>query len=88
MQTDQRWRPDIDALEFKPSGSAQLCMVHRLAFRTLIGQRPSEEECLTWFAAHRGAFEAAASVKIARGVAGNFHLTSRDVFGQLETFRE
>ena len=82
MQSDHHWRNDIDALEFRPAGSLRLCMVHRLAFRTLIGRLPEKEDCLAWFAAHRQAFETAASVKMARGGAGNFHLTSRDIAGQ------
>ena len=80
---DHRWRDDIDALEFRPAaGGGRLCLVHRLAFRALIGRLAPKEECLAWFAARRDAFEAAAQAKAARGGAGNFHLTSRDITGQ------
>lgn len=73
------WRDDIDALEFRPAGHYRLCMVHRLAFRSLMGRLPSKQECLAWFEAHREEFEAAALVKMAQIGAGNFHLTSRDL---------
>ena len=76
------WRDDIDALSFRPAGGNVFCMVHRLAFRTLMGRDPAKEECLAWFEAHREAFEAAARAK---RTAGNFHLTSRDISGQLRS---
>ena len=79
------WRDDIDALEFRPAGQNRLCLVHRLAFRTLIGRPPSKQDCLTWFAVHREEFEAAAKAKMATGVPGNFHLTSRDIAGHIRT---
>jgi Protein of unknown function (DUF1488) len=80
------WRSDIDALAFQPDGGQAYCMVHRRAFRTLLGFDPSPEECETHFRMHRDAFEAAArakmlETKIASGL--NFHLTSRDVARQL-----
>ena len=80
------WRSDIDALAFQPDGGQAYCMVHRRAFRTLLGFDPSPEECETYFRANRTAFEAAAraktlETKIASGL--NFHLTSRDVARQL-----
>lgn len=78
-----RWRDDIDALEFALAGAGgRLCMVHRLAFRTLMGRLGSPEECLAWFAERRDRFEAAARAKMSRTDAGNFHLTSRDIAGQ------
>jgi hypothetical protein len=76
------WRPDIDSLAFRPAGHGGLCLVHRGAFRTLIGGAPSGEDCLAYFARHAAGFAAAAASKIARrGLAhdANFHLTSRDV---------
>ena len=78
------WREDIDALSFRPAGGSQLCLVHRLAFRALMGTLSSKEECLAWFESHREAFEAAARAKLEQGVPGNFHLTSRDIAGQLK----
>ena len=78
-----RWRDDIDALEFAPAGgNGRLCMVHLLAFRTLMGRLGSPEECVAWFAEHRDGVETAAAAKMALGGAGNFHLTSRDIAGQ------
>jgi hypothetical protein len=76
------WRDDIDALCFQPQGHENVCMVHRLAFRTLLRHTPTREDCLTYFTAHAAIFNAAAGDKISRkaldpGV--NFHLTSRDL---------
>ena len=80
------WRSDIDALAFPANGNAASCVVHRRAFRTLMGAEPSPAACEAFFRANRAAFEAAASAKIrekrvARAL--NFHLTSRDVARQL-----
>lgn len=77
------WRADLDALQFD-AGEGRLCMMHRLAFRALTGQRsPLPEQCLAYFNAHKALFVRAAEQKIARagGCAGNFHITSRDVQG-------
>jgi hypothetical protein len=76
------WREDIDSLVFEPEGHSGSCIVHRRAFRTLLGRDAARQECLDFFGAHHAAFRAAAAAKIARGSisAGvNFHLTSRDV---------
>lgn len=80
------WRSDIDALAFPAGGSGAFCVVHRRAFRTLMGGDPTPGACETFFQANRAAFEAAASAKtrekrVARAL--NFHLTSRDVARQL-----
>jgi hypothetical protein len=77
------WRDDIEALSFRPAGGDVFCMVHRLAFRTLMGRPSSKDECLAWFESHREAFEVAAQAKLAQGTVGNFHLTSRDITGQV-----
>jgi hypothetical protein len=80
------WRSHIDALAFQPDGRQEYCVVHRRAFRTLLGFDPTPEECESFFRANRAAFEAAASAKIdEKNIAGglNFHLTSRDVARQL-----
>lgn len=77
------WRDDLDALQFD-AGEGRLCMMHRLAFRALIGlRRPQPEQCLAYFREHEPLFRRAAEQKIARagGCAGNFHITSRDVQG-------
>jgi hypothetical protein len=76
------WRDDIDSLSFRPDGHAGPCVMHRLAFRTLLGRPPSPDECLDLFAERRAAFEAAAARKIARrrlAPSAAFHITSRDV---------
>ena len=76
------WRDDIDALAFQPDGHGATCVVHRLAFRTLMRLVPTPDACLAYFIAHEGAFRASAQAKIARrGLAPgtSFHLTSRDL---------
>jgi hypothetical protein len=80
------WRDDLDALQFD-AGEGRLCMMHRLAFRALIGQRsPLPDQCLAYFNANQALFARAAKQKIARagGCAGNFHINSRDVQGAVE----
>jgi len=77
-----QWRHDIDALAFEPDGHRSMCMVHRLAFRSLLRLTPAPDDCMAYFAAHEAAFRQAAQAKILRkGIkAGtNFHLTSRDL---------
>lgn len=81
------WRNNIEALTFQPDGRQEYCVVHRRAFRTLLGFDPTPEDCEIFFCANRAAFEAAASAKIVEKniVSGlNFHLTSRDVARQLK----
>lgn len=76
------WRSDLDALAFRPASSSGLCVVHRRAFRALVGHPASDQECLSYFRAEWPAFVAAALAKIARQKltdTDNFHLTSRDV---------
>jgi hypothetical protein len=82
-----RWRGDIDALAFEPDGHRGFCMVHRLAFRTLLRFAPEPADCEAFFRVHEGAFRAAAAVKIVREnvAAGiNFHITSRDVIRRID----
>jgi hypothetical protein len=81
------WRADIEALAFEPDDHGGFCMVHRLAFRTLLRFSPEPEDCEAFFRVHERAFHAAAKAKIvqklvAHGV--NFHLTSRDVSRQID----
>jgi hypothetical protein len=81
-QMQSSWRSDIDSLSFRPPGHGGDCIVHRRAFRTLLGFNPSPQDCATCFAERRAAFLGAAAAKIARerlGTDANFHLTSRDV---------
>jgi hypothetical protein len=76
------WREDIEALAFRLERHQGACVVHRLAFRTLLGTLPTEQDCLGYFAAHRAGFEAAAAAKIAGKQLSpmvNFHLTSREI---------
>ena len=77
-----RWRHDVDALAFEPEGHDGACMVHRLAFRSLMRLVPSPEACLAYFTAHEDAFHASARAKISRKALrpdATFHLTSRDL---------
>lgn len=76
------WRADIDSLAFQPLRHEGQCVVHRLAFRTLLGTDATPQACLDYFHAQRAAFETAAAAKIERRglpMDANFHLNSRDV---------
>src|SRR5688500_7350935 len=76
------WRDEIDSLAFRTRGHTGHCVVHRLAFRTLVGAPAPPESCRTFFREHREAFEDAARAKVAAKnlpVDTNFHLTSRDL---------
>jgi len=76
------WRSDLDSLSFQPQGHAGHCMVHRRAFQTLLGLKPTPEECVACFLRKHAAFQRAAAAKISRAalpIDANFHLTSRDV---------
>jgi len=84
------WRSDIDALVFPVDAHAASCMVHRRAFRTLLGFDPAPADCLRHFGEHAPAFRSAAAAKIAQKklVAGtNLHLTSRDIARKLLSMR-
>lgn len=80
------WRPDIDALQFAAvPGNA--CMVHRLAFRRLLGRSPCPADCIAYFTAHTPAFCAAVAAKMTRDgltPGRSFHLNSRDIARQVE----
>lgn len=83
------WRTDADALAFQPECHRGLCFVHRLAFRSLLGDArsapggaPAPADCEAYFSTHHSAFQRAAAEKIARtGTPSerNFHLNSRDI---------
>jgi hypothetical protein len=76
------WRDDIDSLAFQPLRHDGQCVVHRLAFRTLLGIDAIPQACVDYFHEQRAAFEAAATAKIERrGLPrdANFHLNSRDL---------
>jgi hypothetical protein len=80
------WRDDLDALQFAAGDGGALCMIHRLAFRRLIGTIPDREACLAWFAAHADVFAAAALDKMTRLDLlrdRNLHIDSRDVLRQM-----
>lgn len=76
------WREDIDSLAFYPSQHNGSCVVHRLAFRSLLGFAPTPNDCANYFSTHHELFERAAQEKIMRkNIAAdlNFHLNSRDL---------
>ena len=76
------WREDLQAVQFQPAGHRGHCVVHRLAFRTLVGRLPTLADCLAFFAAHEEAFRRAAAEKRQRrslSEDANFHLNSRDI---------
>ena len=76
------WREDIDSLAFIPGWHAGQCVVHRLAFRVLVGPSPTPGTCMTFFLDHRSIFDEAARAKAALKrlpLDANFHLTSRDL---------
>ncbi|MBV8921788.1 hypothetical protein [Bradyrhizobium sp.] len=80
------WRPDIDALAFQLDEHSASCMVHRRAFRTLLGFDPAPADCLRHFCEHEHAFRSAATAKIAHKElppGTNLHLTSRDIARKL-----
>ena len=79
------WREDIDALQFA-TGDGGVCLVHRLAFRSLLNFAPQMTDCMGYFSFHAPVFRAAAAAKIARrniAPGRNIHLTSRDIARQL-----
>jgi hypothetical protein len=81
------WRTDIDSLAFRPPGHKGICVIHRRAFRTLLGCSPSPQQSIDFYLMHRDSFEAAARAKLAvRSIreTENFHLTSRDVRRRLK----
>jgi len=76
------WRSDLDSLSFQPQGHTGHCIVHRRAFQTLLGFKPTPQECTAYYLQSPEAFERAAAAKISRAALpahANFHLTSRDV---------
>jgi hypothetical protein len=76
------WRSDLDSLSFRPTGHAGQCLIHRRAFRTILGFNPTPADCAAWFLQQQAAFQAAAAAKIGRttlAADANFHLTSRDI---------
>jgi hypothetical protein len=76
------WRDDIDSLVFYPTQHDGFCAVHRRAFRTLLDNAPTAEDCLAYFNTHHEAFQAAAAAKILRDTiasASSLHINSRDI---------
>lgn len=76
------WREDIDSLAFYPDEHKGLCVIHRRAFRTLLGFFPEPRDCCAYFETRQEIFQRAAAAKIARAELlpdGNFHLNSRDI---------
>lgn len=76
------WEVAIDALSFRPRGHDGHCVVHRRAFRVLVGGAADPGLCLAFARDHASALEAAAAGRIAaRGLpaGARFHLTSREI---------
>jgi hypothetical protein len=76
------WRPDLDSLSFQPRDHAGQCLIHRRAFKTILGFNPTPDDCAACFQQREAAFQAAAAAKIGRAALAadaNFHLTSRDI---------
>jgi hypothetical protein len=76
------WRDDIDSLAFYPIGHKGQCVIHRRAFRTLLGFLPEPRDCLAYFEAQRDIFQRAAEEKVTRASVQSdesFHLNSRDI---------
>lgn len=76
-----QWAAEADAVRFSaPNGGS--CLIHRLAFRALLGRDPRVAECVDFVNLNIEAISAAAatrlsSAKIGRGI--NFHLNSRQI---------
>ncbi|MDA9410066.1 MULTISPECIES: hypothetical protein [unclassified Bradyrhizobium] len=86
MSSEARWRDDIASLVFPVAGHGAICAVHRGAFRTLLGTKPTPEACLDYFRRFEAAFRTAADAKIARRdilPGTSLHLTSRDIARKL-----
>ena len=76
------WRSDLDSLSFQPQGHTGRCIVHRRAFQTLLGFKPTPAQCTACYLRKHAAFQRAAAAKISRATLpndANFHLTSRDI---------
>lgn len=76
------WRDDIDSLAFRPEGHEGWCVMHRRAFRTLLGFEPTPQDCMDYFNNERQTFQQAAreKIRLASIVSeSNFHLNSRDI---------
>ncbi|MBR0698163.1 hypothetical protein [Bradyrhizobium lablabi] len=89
MSIDSVWRNDLDALAFRPPGHAGFCVIHRRAFRALLGSEPSAQQSINFYQQYRDVFAAAALEKIARAQIEqtvNFNINSRDVRRQLKNF--
>ena len=85
--SDAVWRDDLDALQFPAGNGGAHCMIHRLAFRKLIGRDPKSQDCLDWYGENAALFQAAALAKIARlalPADRNLHIDSRDVSAQMK----
>jgi hypothetical protein len=76
------WRSDLGSLSFQPRGHAGQCLIHRRAFKTILGFNPTPDDCAALFQQRQPAFQAAAAAKIGQAALAadaNFHLTSRDI---------
>jgi hypothetical protein len=76
------WRDEIDSLAFRPDGHEGWCVIHRRAFRTLLGFDPTPQDCMGYFDRERPAFQQAALKKIRISSIEsetNLHLNSRNI---------
>lgn len=76
------WREEIDSLAFVPPDHGGQCVIHRRAFRALLGVEPDAQACRDYFERHADSFKRAAAEKIRRAelpVDANFHLNSRNI---------
>ena len=76
------WSDELDCLRFPVPGHGALCAMHRLAFKALLRETPTEQACRAYFLENRDAFLAAARKKIERMTIApdrGLHINSRDL---------
>ncbi|MDR6104557.1 hypothetical protein QE369_004754 [Agrobacterium larrymoorei] len=76
------WSHELDCLRFSVPGHGALCAMHRLAFKALMTEVPTEETCRAYFIANSEVFLAAARSKIERmniPFERSLHINSRDL---------
>jgi hypothetical protein len=81
MRPEVTWRADVDALQFS-ADNGSVCLVHRLAFRTLLRRLPEPSDCLDYYRANVDQFIGAARCRLATDPsigARSFHLNSRQI---------
>lgn len=76
------WSDELDCLRFPVPGHGALCAMHRLAFKALLRETPTEQTCRAYFLENRDAFLDAARTKIERMTIAperSLHINSRDL---------